>query len=125
MIFDKNLEKIIVIADWHKKADNPKPFQLDRNKVEVWIEEGRAIKVNENTAKLLYNRKGFKNFIRERDNYICYYCGKYGDTIDHIKPHSKGGQFTPLNCVCACVDCNLARGTMSVEEFRKTIEKKT
>ena len=41
-----------------------------------------------------------------RDQYICQYCGQYGNTIDHIFPLSKGGLDIEDNMCCACVKCN-------------------
>jgi 5-methylcytosine-specific restriction endonuclease McrA len=37
----------------------------------------------------------------------CAYCGRDGaDTLDHIRPKSKGGPFTAYNLVPACRRCN-------------------
>ncbi|TXH11879.1 MAG: HNH endonuclease [Spirochaetes bacterium] len=47
-----------------------------------------------------------RNNILKRDKYTCAYCGRYGDTIDHINPVSKGGETSWMNCVTACYDCN-------------------
>lgn len=55
--------------------------------------------------------------VLKRDRYICHYCGKYGDTVDHIIPMSKGGRNGMKNLVCACYDCNQERGDMEYEEF--------
>ena len=44
--------------------------------------------------------------IRERDFYTCAYCGKHGDTVDHIIPRSKGGKNTWDNLITCCGACN-------------------
>ncbi len=48
--------------------------------------------------------------VYRRDGFECMYCGRapgMGDlTIDHIKPRSRGGATSWLNCVAACVPCN-------------------
>jgi hypothetical protein len=54
-----------------------------------------------------------------RDNYTCYWCGRPGDTIDHVIPWSKGGRTTMDNCICACSECNGARGDMPAEQFAR------
>ena len=32
--------------------------------------------------------------LMRRDNYKCAYCGRHGETIDHVLPRSRGGQHT-------------------------------
>lgn len=41
-----------------------------------------------------------------RDNHLCQYCGAKADSIDHIKPRSRGGKHTWENVVAACRLCN-------------------
>ena len=81
------------------------------NKAVKYITEGRGYIANKNKIIIPLNKKEFRNYILERDNYTCFYCGKYGDTIDHITPKSKGGISTPKNCVCACSKCNNKKGS--------------
>lgn len=60
----------------------------------------------------------WKEEIKRRDGYRCVYCGSDDSlTIDHIRPRSKGGPTTAANCVTACRSCNLAKGSMAVDEF--------
>lgn len=47
-----------------------------------------------------------RKLILIRDNYTCVYCGKRGDTIDHIMPKSRGGGNTWENLCAACTSCN-------------------
>lgn len=52
-----------------------------------------------------------------RDNFTCQYCGKYGDTVDHIHPRSKGGQHVWENVVCACKRCNSKKSDRLLSEI--------
>ena len=55
----------------------------------------------------------------------CTYCGESLDInnfhIDHFIPKSSGGK-NPKNLVASCPLCNLIKGNLSVEEFRKKLE---
>jgi 5-methylcytosine-specific restriction endonuclease McrA len=55
-----------------------------------------------------------------RDNYTCQYCGAHppkGDlTIDHVFPKVHGGKTTWDNVVCACIKCNLRKGSKLLAE---------
>lgn len=57
-----------------------------------------------------------KNCVRQRDNYTCAYCGKFGNTVDHIFPASRGGQNTWGNLVTACKRCNGFKRDRTPEE---------
>lgn len=52
----------------------------------------------------------------DRDDHTCQYCGGPGDTIDHIKPKSRGGKNTWTNLVCSCSPCNRRKGDKTPEE---------
>jgi 5-methylcytosine-specific restriction endonuclease McrA len=41
-----------------------------------------------------------------RDGHRCQYCGSRADSIDHVRPRSRGGQHTWENVVAACRSCN-------------------
>ena len=68
--------------------------------------------------------KRIKEKVLERDNYICKYCGQYGDTVDHIIPKSKGGQFVLENLVCACEKCNKDKRSLDKKYFEKILKEK-
>jgi len=40
---------------------------------------------------------------------LCYLCGAPADTIDHVKPISKGGAHIPANLRPACLSCNSSK----------------
>jgi 5-methylcytosine-specific restriction endonuclease McrA len=41
-----------------------------------------------------------------RDRGLCAYCGRPGDSVDHVLPQSRGGCTTWENTVVACSPCN-------------------
>lgn len=81
------------------------------------VREHAAVVVNPHTIRRLYTNKAFRNYILTRDNYTCFFCGEYGDTIDHLLPKAKGGHTTPVNCVCACNLCNQSKADQDLEDF--------
>ncbi len=57
-----------------------------------------------------------------RDGLACAYCGFSVEegaqlTLDHVKPHSKGGTNHETNLVTCCHKCNCSRGNRSVRAF--------
>ena len=57
-----------------------------------------------------------------RDGLSCVYCGDSVEdgaklTLDHLKPHSKGGDNKETNLVTCCLKCNSSRGNRSVRSF--------
>lgn len=94
---------------WHQEIDLALAVTL--------VKEHAAVVVNRRTIRRIYSNKDFRTFILTRDNYTCYFCGLYGDTIDHLLPRAKGGHTTPDNCVCACNLCNQTKADQYVEEF--------
>src|SRR5690349_18463905 len=53
-----------------------------------------------------YSKRG----VLIRDEYICGYCGKHADTIDHIIPRCQGGVSSWENTVASCFGCNSEKG---------------
>jgi len=55
-----------------------------------------------------WSRRG----VLQRDHHRCAYCGRPGDTVDHVLPLSRGGTRTSwLNTVACCARCNAAKAT--------------
>lgn len=57
-------------------------------------------------------------YIRDRNR--CQYCGRKFSTselsLDHVIPISRGGRSTWENVVCACLGCNVRKGSKLVAE---------
>lgn len=94
---------------WHQEIDLELAVTL--------VEEHAAVVVNRNTIRRLYSNKAFRRYILARDRHTCFFCGNYGDTIDHLLPRAKGGHTTPVNCVCACNECNQSKADRNLEDF--------
>jgi 5-methylcytosine-specific restriction endonuclease McrA len=60
---------------------------------------------------------------------VCAYCGiglrAFEATADHRKPVKNGGLTTRENIAVACQPCNLAKGHMSVQAFKKRLRNPT
>lgn len=52
-----------------------------------------------------------------RDRGRCAYCGRKGDTVDHVVPRSRGGTHTWDNVVAACAPCNGRKADKNLDEL--------
>jgi 5-methylcytosine-specific restriction endonuclease McrA len=59
--------------------------------------------------------------LMRRDNYKCAYCGRHGETIDHVIPRSRGGQHAWENTVAACQMCNHRKADRLLSELGWTL----
>ena len=61
-----------------------------------------------------------KSVLFNRDGWRCQYCGAklnyHTVEVEHVVPHSRGGNTSWLNCVAACRPCNKRKGSMTPEE---------
>lgn len=74
-------------------------------------------------------RREVKEAVYAKTNGLCWYCGyEVSDkpeshfsraNIDHVVPVSKGGTDDLTNLVPSCFQCNITKGTQTLEEFRK------
>ena len=55
--------------------------------------------------------------VLERDGHACVYCGARADTIDHVRPRSRGGPHVWTNVVAACARCNHRKGDRLLHEL--------
>jgi 5-methylcytosine-specific restriction endonuclease McrA len=55
--------------------------------------------------------------VLDRDGHLCVYCGVRADTIDHVRPRSRGGQHVWTNVVAACARCNHRKGDRLLAEL--------
>ncbi len=51
-----------------------------------------------------------------RDGHRCQYCGGPAESLDHIKPKSRGGDHTWENVVACCRACNVRKGDRTPAE---------
>ena len=60
-----------------------------------------------------------------RDRYVCAYCGKQFEddhlTREHIRPTSRGGLDSWMNCITACRGCNGHKGARMPEEAHMSL----
>ena len=61
-----------------------------------------------------------------RDGLSCAWCGHSVEdgailSLDHVRPHSKGGSNHESNLVTCCVRCNKSRGNRSVQVFSAAV----
>lgn len=61
-----------------------------------------------------------------RDGLACAYCGHAVEdgaslSLDHVKPHSKGGDNHESNLVTCCERCNKSRGNRAVRTFCRAV----
>ncbi len=101
------------------KTDNGRSWyqEIELELAAILVRERAAVMVNPHTIRRIYANKEFRRLILERDAYTCYFCGQYGDTIDHLVPRAKGGHTTPLNIVCACNECNQSKADQDLDVF--------
>lgn len=55
--------------------------------------------------------------VLERDGHLCAYCGSRADTVDHVRPRSRGGEHVWTNVVAACARCNHRKGDRLLAEL--------
>jgi 5-methylcytosine-specific restriction endonuclease McrA len=55
--------------------------------------------------------------VLDRDGHRCGYCGARADTIDHVRPRSRGGAHVWTNVVAACARCNHRKGDRLLAEL--------
>ncbi|MFJ8528554.1 HNH endonuclease [Bacillus sp. NPDC094106] len=118
---DQKAPYIEVYADWHKKGYPGKTYY---EKALYDVKKGNAIIIGSNAIKLIKRLKPLKERVLERDKYICQYCGKYGDTIDHLIPQSEYKiHTTEETVVCACKRCNNLKANKPMYQFIKELMK--
>jgi hypothetical protein len=60
-----------------------------------------------------------RNFVLERDNYTCRYCGDSPERMcaDHVIPLSRGGSNDESNLVACCLPCNSSKSDRLLDEW--------
>lgn len=57
-----------------------------------------------------------KRGVLARDKHTCVYCGRAGDTVDHVMPQSRGGKNSWENLAACCRSCNHKKADRTPEE---------
>jgi hypothetical protein len=64
--------------------------------------------------------------IFKRDGFICQYCGATPPDVvlhvDHIIPVAEGGQNEPDNLTTSCADCNLGKGSRTLDQVPQSLQ---
>jgi hypothetical protein len=92
-------------------------YKTSYEKAITLVNEGLAFVVSETKIFKPFSYKTIRRMIFERDSYTCFYCRKKGNTLEHIKPVSRGGLTTFSNCVVSCLSCNRKKGNLDFYEF--------
>lgn len=59
-----------------------------------------------------------RNYVFERDGYVCRNCGKTETLVlDHVKPLRAGGTNHPNNLQCLCHSCNSKKVKTDREKY--------
>jgi 5-methylcytosine-specific restriction endonuclease McrA len=59
-----------------------------------------------------------------RDHGLCGYCGRTGETMDHVLPRSRGGRTEWENVVWACKPCNGRKADKLLSEAKMALRTK-
>lgn len=54
--------------------------------------------------------------VLRRDKHRCGYCADWAQTVDHIRPRSRGGPNTWSNLIACCAPCNAGKADRTPEE---------
>jgi len=89
----------------------------------MWREDEKRVGNRERQKR--YREKGGGNpdkwmairlKILELDEYMCAYCGRKSDTVDHVIPKTRGGDESDENLVACCKRCNQKKNNRTPEE---------
>jgi hypothetical protein len=95
----------------------PGNYELHREAYEIQ-QNTHYIFENELVTKRRAKRNFRKSILEAWDN-RCAYCGAPGDTLDHVRPRSRGGETKRSNLICCCAAHNSNKSSQDwVEWYR-------
>ena len=120
------MEKNIKVLSKNNKYLSPTTTKLAK----LLIKRKKAIKVNEDTIKLTYDKKELRDLQRqiiEEEGRVCYICGRKiplteRATVDHVIPKNRYGEDDKKNLHCCCQRCNVDKGSMTLKEYYQYIK---
>jgi hypothetical protein len=85
-----------------------------------WCQNGGFIADPNNGRLPAAEWSALRTEIFRRDKFTCTYCGAVGVRLecDHVMPVCRGGSNEPSNLTTACLECNRAKGGLTLEEWR-------
>lgn len=60
-----------------------------------------------------------KNAILKKYHYICVYCGRPANSVDHIEPYDWNHNNSSSNLVAACLECNFIASDRIFNSFQE------
>jgi 5-methylcytosine-specific restriction endonuclease McrA len=114
------------VSEARRRFDNPDLDWVNTQQLSLIIP--RIIRLLSYDQVRIYRAKLTRRNIYFRDGNTCQYCGKrFRNTdlnIDHVIPKSRGGHDSWENLVCACVPCNIRKGSKTPREAGMSLVRK-
>jgi hypothetical protein len=112
-------DKVEVISLW----DNARYYSASG-----FVDLPAVIRLKYSITRNFFKRIFSRGAVFKRDNFGCQYCQKQLTskqiTLDHIVPKSRGGISSFENCVAACYECNIKKGSKLLNEIGMSLEKR-
>jgi 5-methylcytosine-specific restriction endonuclease McrA len=139
MLFARIAEAVAVENETYRNFDFPSWAELSSYRASLdgvadheWVRTSSVVLMVPRIIRVLrydksrpYRVRLTRKNLYFRDRNTCQYCGrrlKAKDlNIDHVVPRSRGGTDTWENLVCACVACNIRKGSRLPEEAEMTL----
>lgn len=114
------------VSEAQRRRDNPDLDWVRTPRLSLIIP--RIVRLLAYDKMLTYRAKLTRRNLFFRDNNTCQYCGRRFRNsdlnIDHVVPRSRGGHDSWENLVCACVPCNIMKGSKTPREAGMTLVRK-
>jgi 5-methylcytosine-specific restriction endonuclease McrA len=114
------------VSEARRGFDNPDLDWVYTPRLSLMIP--RIVRLLSYDQMLTYRAKLTRRNLYFRDGNTCQYCGKRFRNsdlnIDHVVPRSRGGRDSWENLVCACVPCNIRKGSKTPREAGMALVRK-